>query len=326
MYLGKLLILDTDDIVRRYKLGELEINIAKSLGVSATAIRSRLLKAGIKIRTQKESCFLAHKVSVDTEILLQQYIVEEKSITSIAKQLGTSRGAITRRLIDLNVNIRDFRTAHTLVCHKTFEMTENIQEIIDGLLLSDAWIEYSTNGEGRLAIEQRFDRVSWLENIINDFRKVNVETSMAYREARDSVFDGKAINGSPSFLLRTMKYVNFTKERQRWYPNGKKIVPHDVKLSPLALAYWYWGDGGLTSNNSVMRFCTDGFSFEEVDELCSKLKNIYNWECKIHKHQGYPNLAVTKTAHCLELITLIRPYCPPCFEYKLLLRERKEKK
>jgi hypothetical protein len=50
--------LDVDDLVRRYTGGESEKALAEALGVSRTAIRNRLLKAGLQPRGSSESAYL----------------------------------------------------------------------------------------------------------------------------------------------------------------------------------------------------------------------------------------------------------------------------
>lgn len=55
------IVLDIDDLVRRYQAGETEQNLAKVLGVSRTAIRDRLLSAGVRRRGNTEARLLMWK-------------------------------------------------------------------------------------------------------------------------------------------------------------------------------------------------------------------------------------------------------------------------
>ncbi|KKU60914.1 MAG: hypothetical protein UX85_C0006G0048, partial [Candidatus Beckwithbacteria bacterium GW2011_GWB1_47_15] len=83
----------------------------------------------------------------------------------------------------------------------------------------------------------------------------------------------------PSFtwLVTTNSHGYWRKERLRWYPNGKKIVPHDIKLTPMTLAVWYMDDGTLQKYKGApasIRFCTNGFDRSSIDILMTKLQEL----------------------------------------------------
>jgi len=40
----------------------------------------------------------------------------------------------------------------------------------------------------------------------------------------------------------------FTAMWRRWYRNGKKTIPQDVRLTPLSLLLWYLGDGTISND------------------------------------------------------------------------------
>ena len=62
-----------------------------------------------------------------------------------------------------------------------------------------------------------------------------------------------------------------TAERHRWYPNGKKIVPPDFNLSPLAALHWFVGDGSLHPTQAKVTLCTDNFDELSMERLCQQL-------------------------------------------------------
>lgn len=318
----KRLVLNDAAIVRRYKAGELESRIADSLEVSAPVIHRRLLAAGVALRTHKEACRLAHGVRVDETQLLRRYEAEKESANSIAVSLGVSGNLIRRRLADVGVRLRNSKAAHDLICHATFSVTEAVLEVVDGLLLGDAWLEVNGSSEGRLGLAQRADRLSWLEQVQAEFATMTIDSSIRPRPGRTSRIGEQTVNGKRALQLRTAKYVPFTAQRARWYPTGIKIVPSDVRLTPRSLAHWYWGDGSLSTDGRAMSFCTDGFSWNEVEYLASRLHVIYGWTPNVYKHRGRPKLSVARRKHRLELAALIRPFCPPCFEYKLNVWDR----
>lgn len=78
--------------------------------------------------------------------------------------------------------------------------------------------------------------------------------------------------------FRTRVAEVFTPYRKKWYPDGKKIVPRDLILTPLICAIWFCDDGTVVLNkkkNKVhsMSLATDGFKKEDVEFLFSLLKD-----------------------------------------------------
>lgn len=64
----------------------------------------------------------------------------------------------------------------------------------------------------------------------------------------------------------------------RWYPNNKKIIPPNLKITPNVLLHWYIGDGSLGTNNFYLS--TQSFTKLEVEKLVELLKrdaNIIGW-------------------------------------------------
>jgi len=58
----------------------------------------------------------------------------------------------------------------------------------------------------------------------------------------------------------------FTEQYNRWYPDGIKHIPHDLKLTPLACLIWYIGDGCLMNGNTqAIKLSTQCFLKEEQE-------------------------------------------------------------
>jgi hypothetical protein len=63
--------------------------------------------------------------------------------------------------------------------------------------------------------------------------------------------------------------------KQRWYPNGKKIIPKDLVLAPITVMNWYLGDGSShisSYRNMYAQLSTQGFCDEGVEQLGDLLK------------------------------------------------------
>ena len=129
--------------------------------------------------------------------------------------------------------------------------------------------------------------------------------------------------GKGSLILRTRNYQPFTHQRSRWYPNGIKCIPEDIKLDPLSLAHWYWGDGATSNNGYRMVFHTDGFQKKDVYFLRDRLNALYGWTPTIQQRKyNQFILVINHLRHRKELVEYIQPFCPPCFAYKLLIKQK----
>jgi hypothetical protein len=201
-------------------------------------------------------------------------------------------------------------------------MTEEVLALVDGLLLSDAWIELDRTSEGRLCIEQRIGRESWLHALESELAVAGVETFFHTRKPRTSYFQGKAIRGAGVTSMRTGKYRPFSEQRHRWYPQGKKRVPKDVNLEPRSLAHWYWGDGATSKPGYRMVFHTDGFIEADVKFLQQRLNEKYGWSPALQERRpGQFILVIQRKEDRRDLVSMIKSFCPQCFEYKIIIKE-----
>lgn len=76
--------------------------------------------------------------------------------------------------------------------------------------------------------------------------------------------------------LRTLSHSEFALLRKRWYRDGKKVVPEDLRVSPVMLLHWFLCDGScsLLRNCAQLVLCTDGFSVAEVAFLRDQLAQV----------------------------------------------------
>lgn len=254
------------------------------------------------------------------ELPVEEMVVRYRagaSESDLARNLGVSRTTVHRRLLKAGVVVRSVRAANALRGHKEFPEVETAVELIDGMMLGDGWLEGNPNSAARFCLSQRSGRKEWLVQLQAEWAALGVESRFSLREPRDHVLKDRVVRSSRADMLRSLKYATLSRQRERWYPGGIKVVPEDVRLTPVALAHWYWGDGALENNGYRMAFCTDGFTWEECKRLVGRLHTLYGWEGRIHSHRGKPKIVLQRREDREALVELIRPLCPPCFTYKL---------
>ena len=109
-----------------------------------------------------------------------------------------------------------------------------------------------------------------------------------------------------SFYTRTLPI--FTEYYNKWYPEGKKIVPKDLVLTPLIIAVWLADDGCIGNYKNgqlVIQFSTNNFPYKDVEFLHSQLCILYGDNISINQH-GYKKQYIISISNTITSKTLIR--------------------
>jgi len=145
------------------------------------------------------------------------------------------------------------------------------KETLTGLMLGDGFLEKHKNGlNANLKITRAFKDKKYLLSNANVFAEYNPKcVDFEY-------FDKRTNKTYYRSVLRTSVHPDFTKLHNIWYPNGKKIVPNNIVLTPKTLAIWFADDGSvyINSGHYQAKLATHGFSFAEVNFLHDKLKSL----------------------------------------------------
>jgi len=140
-----------------------------------------------------------------------------------------------------------------------FNQTQS--NILDGLLLGDASIPA---GQNLLHFSQRFDRRGYVEYVAD-------QLGVPRDRVRDRVRqpDSRTGRSYSCSELRTLSARTFADLRVRWYPNGRKVVPRDLRISPECVLNWFLCDGSCspTRGNAQLILCTDAFAPADLDFL-----------------------------------------------------------
>lgn len=128
--------------------------------------------------------------------------------------------------------------------------------------------------------------------------------------------------GLPLDRITTGQSEYWTKIRDRWYVDGKKIVPKDLVLTKPMLAILIMDDGAIDGHIS-----TYSFSKEDCEVLCKKINDLMGFECAVtgekkKKDKIYNYVRLGWDGHrdkYYDLMGLIHP----CYRYKIENREKK---
>ena len=179
-----------------------------------------------------------------------------------------------------------------------------MKELIDGLLLGDGSLDKrAKNARYRHSCKHK----EYIEYVIKQLHEFGVFTETIYD--KDNGYKTGRV-----FQCYSKVHNDLTKHYERWYKNKKKVLPPDLKLTPLVLLHWYIGDGGFDSDKGYLRqisIAAHSFSFNEREILCEKLREF---GLKVsNTKKGKKNI----TKKSIPLFLSIIGECPvDCYQYK----------
>lgn len=179
-----------------------------------------------------------------------------------------------------------------------------MKELIDGLLLGDGSLDKrAKNARYRHSCKHK----EYIEYVIKQLHEFGVFTETIYD--KDNGYKTGRV-----FQCYSKVHNDLTKHYERWYKNKKKVLPPDLKLTPLVLLHWYIGDGGFDSDKGYLRqisIAAHSFSFDEREILCEKLREF---GLKVsNTKKGKINI----TKKSIPLFLSIIGECPvDCYQYK----------
>jgi len=183
---------------------------------------------------------------------------------------------------------------------------------MDGVLMGDGSIEDGEVG-ARLSLMQKEDRLPWIEQIASCLSEDDIAWSYIGQKGGAVTIRGRQYQRSPAKGLRTRSYPFLKEERRRWYLDGVKRIPDDLRLTPTMVLHWFSGDGLTAGNGYRMTFCTDGFPEEDVARLRLRMISAFGW--KVH-HTKRNRLMVCCVEDRVSLLTMLDGIAP-CFSHKV---------
>lgn len=197
-------------------------------------------------------------------------------------------------------------------------ITPELHDIIEGSLMGDGSLELQkTCNNPRFVVTQMDNKKEYLQFLSKkfDLDDRNVTSRHKYHRKSDKYFD--------SWVFATRTASEFLPYYKRWYPEGKKIIPKDFKITPTSLLHWYIGDGSFYQSDKERKVTlyTNGFTLEDVVFVQSELKKLnINFNLNLTKYKNYPNkypiLKTGKKYNIFNFFNFIDKNPISCYEYK----------
>lgn len=253
---------------------------------------------------------------------------EKKSSNQIARECCVDGVTIRNWLRKFSIPVRGRAEAASLRQSNHVVLTAKALEFLIGELLGDGHLEsFNLFSAGFMRGSSYESFIEWISRQLASFGIEQV--GRIYRQISRFPGRGKDCIG---FHYSSKKYVELKPLHSKWYRKARedekgsasrqrrwvKIIPKDLKLTPLACLMWYLGDGCV--NNRSVNLNTHGFSVFEVDFLRDLLGKL-GFETTRHKSKVIHIL--TKSAK--DFLNYIGPCPVECYKYRWQLGYKNKK-
>lgn len=224
--------------------------------------------------------------TINSDALNQYYTHDKKSIRNIAKEYGCAATTIKHYLLKYSIPIRTSCEGRKIFLTKDIPIDNTFSEILDGLLLGDGNIQVPNNFQG--IYSQASSQKEFIDYVANIFKQNNY-----YQDSGEYIAHIKNIDKQyPVFYIHSKRTLQLSAIYNRWYPDGKKHVPADIKLTPITVLFWYLGDGHKIKHARNAELCTYAFPLNEQQLLVNVFEEI-GIAIKIMKSGKYNILYIT---------------------------------
>src|SRR3989338_10117794 len=194
-------------------------------------------------------------------------------------------------------------------------MSEKLKDILICLILGDGHLtEFSGQSRKSSLLMKSDDKIlPYLEWLHQELQPLGVSELRPKKNYHQHYF-------------RTKWSEEIGELRSLFYPEGKKIIPRNIKellIRPITLAIWYQDDGTLDARSKYhynALFATHCFSFHECVLLAETLKENCDLDVSVCKCQMRGKIRYrlyVKSKSMKRFIDLVKPFINSSFEYKI---------
>lgn len=203
------------------------------------------------------------------EWLRHKYLDEKLSTYKIAELCKANDETIRKRLHRYNISVRSKSEAHHLARGNHCDLSLEAIEWINGELLGDGCLRSQSKYSANITYTSKYpEYLKYVRDTLNSF---GIEQAGKIVEEYSKNFD------CYTYHYNSRCYAELYSIYKQWYPEGKKIIPRDIEITPLTLRQHYIGDGTLRhqeNRNPFIKLCTYGFPIIDVKYFLKKLTKL----------------------------------------------------
>lgn len=250
-------------------------------------------------------------------------------------EIGARAGLLGRSILNRLDRAGVPRRGSAILIQNHVEVTEPLLEVIDGIMLGDGHLTGTNRPSSKIIVNQSANRKGWVQQLQSELAIHGIACTITHRAAEKfNRPGGNLSNRKERANLTSTSYLELKEQRVRWYdvtPRYQtgawdKILPHDVRLTPKAIAAWFCGDGCIFGDNDSkdrIKLSTESFLEPGTKFLAKRLNEIYGFTvCLVYRGQNIHGekmyaLNLNWKADVQKFIHIVRPYIPDCCGYKL---------
>lgn len=157
-------------------------------------------------------------------------------------------------------------------------LSDKQRDVLYGALLGDGCLIKHKRGTNAIFsyLSKSKQHVEFVAGYFKEYWKDKEITQGSY-------FDNRTNKVYTNNRLKTYSHKIFTEEYTRWYQNGTKHIPEDLKLTPMVCLIWYIGDGCICNLNRTqsIKLATQCFTKEEQERIL--VPQLQDFEAKLMK-------------------------------------------
>ena len=236
----------------------------------------------------------------DKDWLYNEYITNRKTQQNIANECNVNKSCICKWLKRHNIKSPYI---------KHIKLSQKLIEFLNGEMLGDGGLYSVNNVSANFQYGTKHkEYLEWLLKLLSIYGLEDTGGIHSYNKQNKK---NKRI--STTYTYQTRRYRELKKLHNMWYLQHhsfcpscdivfnddeliskycpicnkhllyKKIVPMNIKLTPVTLRQWYIGDGNLHKYGNYIRLFTKAFPKSGVELLVRELNKL-NFKCKRNKN------------------------------------------
>lgn len=201
---------------------------------------------------------------------------------------------------------------------KTYTITPEMDSIIVGTLIGDAWVGYVHKDckYPKYECSHCEKQKNYILTIHEKLEPIMTPTVVEYPE-KEKIIRGKKSFSSKHYSIGSRNCECLVPYQKAFYPEGRKIIPIEFiknRFTDISLAYWFMDDGGKDKNSNSYILNTQWYTLENLQDFVKFLEEKFSLLFTIKKDRSL------YLRHCCnELFTnLISKYITQDLQYKLL--------
>lgn len=202
------------------------------------------------------------------EKLHEMYWVDGMTQQEIANKFGVHLTTVSAWFRKHALRSRQGKHTREFFPKNHVDLSETALEFLDGYLLGDGHLERSSCAARIAHTTSSKALLMWLVNKIESYG-IMCPTGITSAEYM------RKGNPFTSYRAKSLSYGELKEVAGRFYPNGQRAIPRDLRITPFSMLVEYLGDGEMWNqkrSSAQIQLCTDSSPEEDVRWLAEQLQ------------------------------------------------------